>query len=595
MGFGTFVIGICMVLLAFLIYKEIKRTHRHWLTGRIVVSIVMIACFAFLILPLSFETSLQNKKGQLNLITDGVSADSLAKIKGIKYYTDPLLADQLKQKADFIPDLAYYLIEHKDVQNIEVYGYGLAADELKKLKNYKITFHPSAMPYGIISCNWTEKLHEEETFTVQGSFHNTLNKAIQLKLTGFGTALDSVMLPAQKLSNFNLNHQIRQKGKALLELIALNGKDTLTKEIIPVQTITRVPLRVFMLTSFPSFEYNFLKKWLYENQYPLMVRSRISKDKYSVDFLNRNSSTINSIQAGLLEKEDVLIIDQQELENISPAEKRAIEQAVTKGMGLIIWADQPGANTALINSFKLTTLQVQDKLTNLFVLDREMALASLPSNQQLYISPSSRQQAVIASKEQHLVAAEELYGNGKIVATTLQNSYQWMLSGQQRDYARYWSELINAAARKQEPGITLQTHDYRPVVQHRLLFQIETADTNVPLIQYGEKHLAVKQNLLFPNSWEAQTWPLNSGWQTLSVNQRDFNFFVYGKANWKALRQYELLEQNLNFVRQHQVEVANTQETTTVYRHEVSKWWFFICFVFAIGFLWLEDRVFNRG
>ncbi|WP_410221247.1 hypothetical protein [Pedobacter sp.] len=594
MGFGLFVIIICTVLISFLVYREIKRNERHWLSFRIAASMVMVACFAFLVLPLSFETRIQSPKNKLTLVTAGFNADRLAQIKGLKYYTDPLLTDQLKQQAHFIPDLAYYLAEHPEIQSLEVYGYGLSADERKKLTHHQIVFHPAAKPQGIIACNWTEKLNEEETFTVQGIYHNTLPKTVQLKLKGFGTVLDSVSLPAQKQSNFSLKHQIRQRGKVLLELIALNGKDTLAKETIPVQTLAKVPLNFLMLTSFPSFEYNFLKKWLYENQYPLVVRSQISKNKYSVDFLNRDRIKINEIQTGLLEKQDVLIMDQQELENTALAEKRAIEQAVSKGLGLIILADQPGSNSPLINRFNLTKLQTQAKLSNLSVPNREMALAPLPSAQQVYINASDRQQALILDHAEHIVAAQELYGSGKLISTTLQNSYQWQLSGQQKDYGRYWSELINAAARKRKPDVTLQLDHAVPVVQHKLLFQIETSDSNAPNLQYNRKRLGVKQNLLFPNSWEAQSWPLNQGWQDIRVNQRHFSFFVYGKADWKALRQYELLAQNLNFVHQHQVGAANAQATMTVYRHEVSKWWFLVGFVFAIGFLWVEDRVFNR-
>lgn len=592
MGFGLFVIGISILLLAFLIYKELGRNNRRWLAWRIAANIIMCACFVFLVLPLSFETSLQTKKNVLHLITPGVSADSLAHIQGKLYYTDPSLKDKLKQKADFIPDLSYYLTGHPAIQNLKVYGYGLATDELKKLKNHKIEFHPAAKPDGIIECNWNEKLREEEIFTVQGVYHNSFAKPVQLKLTGFGTTLDSVSLPAQQLSSFNLKHPIRQKGKVLLELVALNGNDTLAKESLPVQTTNKAPLNLLMLTSFPSFEYNFLKKWLYENQYPLAVRNQISKNKYSIDFLNRSSFKINSIQSNILEKEDVLIIDQQELESISPTEKRAIEQAVTKGLGVIIWAEQPGANAALMNRFKLTNLQVQDKLTSLFVRDHEMDLAPLPSNQQLYISPSSRQQAVIISKQQHVVAAEELFGNGKLMATTLQTSYQWLLSGHQQDYARYWSELIRSAARKQEPDLTLQTNNSIPVVQHKLVFDIATAETGIPLVQYGSKRLAVQQNLLFPNSWQAQTWPLTKGWHSINVNRHDFNFFVYGKADWQSLRQYKLLQQNSYFTHNQKIDRSG-EETRVILKNEVSKWWFLIGFVLAIGFLWFENKL-NR-
>ncbi|RZL38843.1 MAG: hypothetical protein EOO96_02020, partial [Pedobacter sp.] len=293
------------------------------------------------------KTSATQTKGNLTIITNGFSSDSLAKIDEIKYYTDTSISKDLKSKATLIPDIAYYLAKHPSIETIKIYGYGLSKDELKKLHNYNIAYHPADEPAGILSCNWNNELAENEMLYVQGTYNNPSTKAAQLKLTGFGVALDSLTIPAETSTTFSLKNSLRQRGRAVLNLIATGNNDTVAQEKIPVQVFPKPPLKLLTLTSFPSFEYNFLKKWLYENQYPVAIRSKISKDKYSTDFLNRSTIKLEDIRQSMLQKEEVLIIDQQEFEAISSAERTAIMQAVTQGLGLVLLITEPASSHPL--------------------------------------------------------------------------------------------------------------------------------------------------------------------------------------------------------------------------------------------------------
>jgi len=593
MGFNIYVIIACLLLLCFLAYHEIRRPNKHWLGARLAAILIAVLTFALMVIPLTINREVKQRNTQLNVITDGFDADSLNAISHQKYFVDETLASQLKREARFIPDLAYHLALHPEIKKLSVFGYGLADEELKKLGNIPIEFHPAKKPSGIIACHWKDQLKEGETLIVQGQYRNTSLKIVDLKLIGFGKTLDSAKISANAMFQFSLQHQLRQKGQALLKLVALQGKDTLNQEDIPVQTLAKNALKVVVLGSSPSFEYNFLKRWLYENQYALALRNRISKDKYNIEFLNRNSTEINRLNIQSLQKEDVLLIDQQEFENITAPEKQAIKQAVAQGLGLVILVQESISTEPWIKSLNLIASKKQEKINPLLLNQQQIKLAVLPEQVPLLIGSASDQQALV-SDGPLAVAIQKLYGKGKMVASTLPNTYQWNLMGHQQNYSLYWSTLFEAASRSAVPKYSLQIKSDVPKTMNRINFSLATPTSAIPAIHNGQQTLSSKQNMLFDNRWQFQYWPTNSGWKSLTIDGQQQHFFVFGKEKWQALNANQRLEYNTAYALSHPSS-NHLPETTLVIKKTISKWWFFIAFAFASGFLWLESRLYNRN
>ncbi|MFN0256529.1 hypothetical protein [Pedobacter ureilyticus] len=589
MGFNVLVIIACLLLLFFCIYLEVKRENKHWLAGRILGNILLFGSLALIAIPLFYQKKEVQLKNTLIIITTGANVDSLSKIQGKKCYTEPLLHRKLKGKATYLPDLAYYLSEHPTTNSLQIFGYGLPEQDLKKLDSISSSFYPAAAPSGLVTCHWIEKLKQEEVFTVQGRYRNNASRTVQLKLIGFGTTLDSTIIAANTLQDFSLKHQIRNNGKAVLQLIGLLGKDTVSKENVPIQSFPKTPVKTFMLTSFPSFEYKFLKNWLYEKQYPVAARSRISKDKFSTDFLNRDSIKLANISLNQLQKEDVLMIDQNELENITVGTRQTLMQAVEKGLGLIVWVDEPNAGSLQKRIKQVKNLK-DDKLLRLTIIDQQQGLSELSTDLKWLLSIQKGQQALINNQRNQTIALQELYGSGKITYTTLSNSYQWLLNGRQEDYANYWTSLINAVARKQSTNINLNTGSLFPVINEKLKLYLSTDNSNAPKVSYQNKSLTVNQNLLFPNHWEAQVWPLKSGWQTTQVNKKAEDFYVFEKQAWSSIKISQTIQSNLDYSLKTNTETTKPLKKEVIYKKEVSKWWFLIVLVLSSSFLWFEKR-----
>ena len=296
MEFRFFVYIICGILGLLLIFKEFNRGKSANLTLRILASLFLVISFAFLMVPLTYETVLNKSINELNIITAGTNLDTIVKINGKKYDLDSnLFLERKKLKINHIEDLAYYLQENKDIKKVNIYGYGLAAEELEILKDYQITFHPAIIPAGIISASWKRKISATENLNVQGVYNNASDKDVKLKLLGLGATLDSIIIKSNTKSNFSFIHQPKQSGLAVYQLIAFKGNDTLSVDPIPFEVKPKKVIQVLLLASFPDFEYKFLKNWLYEKQYQVVFRSQISKDKYTSDFLNTKVVDVSSI------------------------------------------------------------------------------------------------------------------------------------------------------------------------------------------------------------------------------------------------------------------------------------------------------------
>lgn len=590
-GFYIIIIVSSCILAIFLLYKEYKRPLKHWLVWRAVASLILVGCLALMAIPVKYQSKIKQSKNELVLITDGFDNDTIQNIRTSKYYTDPALRKQLQGEATFIPDLAYYLSENPSLQHIKIYGDGINEDDLNKLKGQTIALHPSKSN-GIVQCNWTEKVIIEQDILLQGSYVNSTNQTVLLKLIGYGSNLDSVKVPANKTIVFSLKTTAKQKGKALLQLLALNQKDTLQQEPIPIQTFDRKPINVLMLNSAPSFESKFVKNWLFENGYAVASRIEISKAKYSTDFFNRKTANINQLQTSDLKNEDVLLIDQTAFENLKASERNSILSAVNQGLGLIILIEDAASDNQLLIKIGLQKIANEQKTLELTIDESSTKLHALPINQQVYISSRPNQQVLISNPKQKAIATQQLYGAGKIVVTTLADSYEWDLLGQQKDYASYWSTLISAASRKQSETITLKPLKYLPTVGQELTFQISTANTEIPEIKLEDHQLHVNQNLIFPNIWETQTWSAKPGWNTFKVNQSNFETYVFGKKDWKTVKAKRVRDLNREHINRQTQNPLIDEKTDNHQQKEISKWYFLVGLILAAGFLWFENKMY---
>jgi hypothetical protein len=580
-----------LLLMAFLIYKEVRRANQARLTWRILASILAVVCFVLLIVPIKYETHVQQNADEVILLTQGTNLDSVAKLKGKKYALSSV--DLKNTRAIAIPNLSYFLKSNPNIQKLKIYGYGLSAAELEDLKGYQIVFHPSTNPSGIISANWPAKLKTSESLQVQGTYQNSGSETVKLLLKGLGKTVDSISIEAKSNKSFSFKTNPKQTGKAVYELIALQKKDTLAKEPVPVQVGDQAPMKVLILASFPDFEYKFLKNWLYENQYPLAFRSQISKNKYASDFLNMDGFNLNQISPASLKKIDILIIDEEELAAISPGERTSIDLAVKNGMGLLIRIANLKASTTLSGKFsRFESPVLKGKTLNLTLAEDHFKFNPLPLEQALFLKANQSDKPLIVDASGKTVVNSSINGYGKVLISTLSSTYNWLLSGQKTDYTTYWSKLLANAARKRNEILAVNISPQFPVVNQKIRVVTDLAESDkLPILKIDNIQLSPRQNMELPFQWDALYWPQRAGWINLQINQTIEPIYIYPKTDWQALKNQQILNDTQEFIKNQNLTETKSNIIDTVIEEEVSIWWVFIGFLFASAFLWYESRI----
>lgn len=576
------VIGLSMLVLVFVLAKEILRANKARRTARIIAVLLAVASLACIALPVSFSrNSPGNNNTEVILLTEGYNADSLQafqkKSAGIKVYTLP----------EYMAALPVANVLH-------VFGFGLTATQWQQLPRCTIIMHTSPVPEGIIAADWPQRMVTGEKLYLQGIYNNIVGKPVKLILSGFGTALDSLTIAAGKQVPFTLQTIPRHQGVGAYSLVVMQGKDTVQQQPVPVEVLPARTLNVLFLASAPGFENRFLANWLAQHGYAVAMRSSISRDKYDHTFLNTPRITLDRLSPVLLDKYDVVLSDATALQALSGNELSALRQQVEqKGLGLVVKADTLLNRNAFYGyHFPLTTSKDSTHQSVALLLPGStLETAPLPVEQPVYINYDNGTQPLIKDKQAKIYASSALQGSGKLVVTTLIQTYSWPLAGNQADYERYWSILLQKAARKAVVKTTWRTTPAFSYMHEPVKLYLETPVADLPQIIVEGAPVAPARSGF---EWQVSYWPQHAGWQTALDNAGDTcRWYVFPAGSWQQVRALSTLHETAQFAAQQSYHDHVTQDVTKPASTSipVSKAWFFILFLLSCTFLWVERKM----
>lgn len=579
-----------ILVLAFICWKEARRKNTAHLSLRLAASVIAVAALYFIAQPVSFQRKLDpaGESGAV-LLTEGFEKDSLAGLKNIPLYSADHSITANNKNVTFIPDLEYFSRSQMDINTIHILGSGLEKHELDAFKSHQLVFHPSQVS-GFHSVHWNSTVRNGEKLTVQGSFVSESKRDIKILLRGLSTTLDSVGIAGSQ--SFELNTNPKLINKAIYSLVALSGKDTLARENIPVIIEEKIPIRALMLSSAPDFEYKFLKNWLSSEQYALLTRTAISKDKFSTDFLNTERVNLNRISPALLKNIDILIGDMSELSRLSPAESAAIQNEISSGMGLVIRADSAGGTGFYRRSFNIRQSQAIDKKSlSLNWNGRTAKKASAPSAWGMEIVARSGEQALVRDNKNHILTSSKLYGAGRMIISTVTDTYTWMLSNNAADYSSYWSHILGKAARKTEAAESWSILNELPVVNSPAQLRLESPSTDLPSVTVENIPLHFAQDPSQRYRWTAEYWPSEPGWQTIRSGNKEYNWYVFDQNDWQSARAAHKTENTAKFISSNKNIAQQTESAVRTYTYTIPAIYFFVLFLLACGYLWVERKL----
>ncbi len=585
------IIILSVLFLAFLFWKEYHRKNRANLAFRLVASALAVVALCFIARPISFPGQLDpGKENTAVLLTPGFNKDSLASLKNIPVYsTNPAIVSRRKN-VGFVPDLHYFAGAHAGTNKIHILGEGLETEELKALQSHQLVFHPAEVS-GLSAVHWNHTIRSGDQLSIQGTFRNPSDKPAKLVLKGLNTTLDSTTIKAGKPQTFELSTRPKLLGEALYSIIAVSGTDTLASEKIPVWIESRVPLKILALASSPGFETKFLKNWLYAEDFAVASRTIISRDKYSTEFLNTEKVNLNRITTALLEKFDLLIGDMAALSAMSAAENNAVLDQLSKGMGLLIRTDETAGAGFYKHAFSLRqTRNVNQKNTILQWDNMKTIKASSPTAQGLEIIPARGEQSLVKDSKNHTLAALRLYGSGRMVISTVNDTYTWVLGNNSAAYSSYWSHILTRVARKTGSNESW-SHNGFPSINDQVKLTLETDPGSLPsaVIENSTLHFSQDPAMFF--RWSAVYWPSETGWQSVSRGKQQQALYIFDKDDWKSVKAANKTKGTQLFISSRNINIKPGETAFRTYNYEVPAVYFFILFLICCGYLWIEGKM----
>ncbi len=474
------------------------------------------------------------------------------------------------------------------------FGYGVDQNEWR---GQPIVFHPSPLPTGITTANWQRVVRMGEKWLLQGRFHNSGTSPVNLFLIAYNKAVDSVTITPGVDQLFQLATTPKQLGRALYTIAAIAKKDTLVTEPVPVEVMPLLPIKLLILSSSPDFENKFLKNWLAEKGYEVTARTSISRNKTAKEFLNTTPTDIEQISAALLNRFDVIVADATALNSLSSGELQSIRSAISdKGKGLLVRADSAAQRSVFYTTGFPTVAAdtVAQHSVDLRLLNSSITLQPLAASPLLSIRPQPATQPLVTDKENRVLASSALLGSGRIVMSTLPNTFSWMLSGNPDDYTTLWSELITAAAPRLEGEEAWSISPSITRVQEKATLLLETNGTGKPAGQIAGSSIYLSAQEGLPFQYHGMYWPAQPGWQTgIQLNGNGYYWYAYHQEDWRTLK----AAQKQHYTQQvSQVTLQPNNATASAEapkKKAAPKIIFFMIFLLACGYLWFENKYYN--
>jgi hypothetical protein len=400
---------------------------------------------------------------------------------------------------------------------------------------YRVSKRAHGEAEGISKIEWRRQLYTGERLDVRGRWEGRVGSgSVKLLLMGFGTVVDS----NRTTGGFDVGVVPPQTGRAVFQLAAVRGLDTIEQEAIQVEVGHEPPMKILILAASPDFENAFLVNWLAKNGQQVAVRTMVSRDKYQTSYVNMKPRPLGPLTRALLDGFDVVIAD----EAVWTGPERAVlrQQVEKKELGLIIRTD---------SSF----------------LRRE------PVGVMVFFDTVWGENAV----------GEEM-GSGVVLYSQENATYTQLMAGQAVGYSKHWAELLRLVAR---PKLSSDEWSWEPAEPRvgdevRLTLQTGEAAPQGTMVEDGRPvSVYLAEDMALPFVWHGTYWPEAAGW--VAVNDSNW-MYVWPRGSWPAMVRPEPV-----------VKAAPVKAERVPVREEeasVPKYWMYIAFLLSIFFLWVEKK-----
>ncbi len=583
---------VCLLLAGLILWLELRRRNRNTIF-RILLSLLAVAALFFAIWQPAFRQAQEG--GEAILLTANASRQSLDSLlksaPSLKVYSL-----QQGTEGEYLPHPMHLRTLLAAGSRLSVLGDGPSPGSLKFLAPYQLRHLPGEKEEGLETLSYPPYLQKGERLLLNGRWQTTGKDTLHIKLLLAGKPLDSAMLYPESES-FLLQHRPKVSGAIQYQLLVEKGeKDTLEYITLPLEVGERQPLLIGLFTAFPTFESKYLKNWLAEQGHAVFYQAEMAPQRYVREWLSLPDKKLQGLNKKLLNQVDLLLVDQSYFTGLSAPDQHLIEEAVKKGMGLLVLANGapwrlPGETWELLPSLKLSGR----------TLGPEPAGNKQEGKEPLrYFEAAGGNWLTDAGHGEGFLYVP--YGLGTFGISLWQETYPLLLKSKKEAYARQWAFLLNKTTRATRPG-SLIAAGFPAVKGQRqevVVWQPEKKEPELVLTEpNGQKQvLPLVQDSRVPERWLAYHWPEAEGTYQLHWPGTDsIRFQVLASAALPAWRQHKKRERLQQFIQEQESRnklkggpVAAT-ESFGFYEKVVPLYWYYLLFLVCVTALWVERKI----
>jgi hypothetical protein len=285
----------------------------------------------------------------------------------------------------------------------------------------------------------------------------------------------------------------------------------------------------------------------------------------------------------MLKDFDLLIIDTGTYSNIGRSDREELLNAIENGLGLFVQPDI----TIFSRLNKDFGFQFKnDGITKVAGVSNKTDMEKFPYN----LKPGLKSEFLQRLGQQE-VSFSIHFGLGQVGTSNLVNVYPILLEGNNDLYDSYWRNTLGKIARNKSVS-AFEPKSIWGYQDHPFQFDLRTKINKPIVLDSNGNHISLKQDAHIPTTWSGITYPLEMGWNQLSIRNDStgtLHFYVSDTSNWRSLRNFQTQQHNERFFDQPQVEKSATWRVKPI-----NPIWFFLTFLFSMAYLWLSNKLFEK-
>lgn len=475
-----------------------------------------------------------------------------------------------RARVERVPDLATALRRHPQVRELDIAGDHLPLRDRSAAAALHLRLHSTAEAAGFTDLQWTQRSAAGQQWFVSGGA-SAADATVELRDPA-GELVDACPLDAD--GHFRLSAPARIAGLVRFELNLLDARQQrIDSASLPLEVESGIALGAIVQAGAPSPELKYWRRWATDAG--VRIDSHIAlSDRLGIGDANAMLDPVALAAA------DFAVFDERSWLALAPPQKAMLLAAVDQGLGLLlrtsgppdagVLADWSALGFALASEGEAVSVSVDGALSLREHLDFHAAPVSITGGSAAPLLSDDRGRVLIAAVSR---------GQGRIVLSTLLDSFQLVLRGDAGRYGGLWGRLIAEVARLQPPTAGRSPIPVGWIGERQVLCDLGD-QARVISASGAESRLIVSERC-------AAYWPNEAGWHHLIDGDTRKPFYVRASGDAESLRRHRdrVATQAL----------ASAGESTAVPslaagRRPMDRWPWLLLWLLPTALLWWRER-----